>query len=107
MGAGQFMRGCLEYSKPVQGFCDNVPSPTSIRETAAWQSKRCGDDAHCRIVIPGVQTYCTDGRPKRQAADTLLMEGGSGADGPAPGGVPGGAGADSIAAGAEADSSSF
>ncbi len=100
VGVGQFLRGCLEYSKPTQGFCDNVPPPTSIGQTAAWQAQRCGDNAYCKLVIPGVQTYCTEGRPKRQAADTLLMEGGGGP-------APGGAGADSIAAGAEADSSSF
>lgn len=97
VGVGQFMRGCLEYSKPTQGFCDDVPPPTAIGRTAAWQSQRCGDNAYCRSVIQVVQTYCTEGRPKRQAADTLLMDrGGAGA-----------AGMDSAAAGAEADSSSF
>ena len=79
VGVGQFMRGCLEYSKPTQGFCDNVPPPTAIGRTAAWQSQRCGDNVHCRTVIQVVQTYCVEGRPKRQAADTLLMDGGGGA----------------------------
>lgn len=92
VGVGQFMRGCLEYSQPTQGFCDNVPPPTSIGKTAAWQSQRCGDNVHCRTVIQVVQTYCVDGRPKRQAADTLLMDG-DGAGTPAPGaGGAGGAG---------------
>ena len=109
VGVGQFMRGCLEYSKPTQGFCDNVPPPTSIGKTAAWQSQRCGDNVHCRTVIQVVQTYCMEGRPKRQAADTLLMEGGGGG-GMETGG--GGAQADTGVGGAdgaatEGDSSRF
>lgn len=95
VGVGQFMRGCLEYSKPTEGFCDDVPPPTSIGRTAAWQSQRCGDNVHCRTVIQVVQTYCVEGRPKRQAADTLLMDGGGG-------GEPGGAGGTDGAGGATA-----
>lgn len=107
VGVGPFMRSCLEYSKPTQGFCDNVPPPTSIGRTAAWQSQRCGDNAYCKSVIQVVQTYCIEGRPKRQAADTLLMDGG-GASGDAPE-AAGAAEVDSAAVGAEAgaDSSSF
>ncbi len=101
VGVGPFMRSCLEYSKPTAGFCDNVPPPTAIGRTAAWQSQRCGDNGYCKSTIQVVQTYCTDGRPKRQAADTLLMQGGGGGAA-APG--TGGTTADSAA---QADSSSF
>jgi hypothetical protein len=102
---GSFLRGCLEYSRPTPGFCENVPSPRSFGQTAAWQQHRCGDNVHCRSVLPVVQTYCAGGRPKRQAADTLLMDGSPGA-----GGAPGGAGppsADSGGAAEAPDSASF
>jgi hypothetical protein len=102
VGVGPFMRSCLEYSKPTAGFCDNVPPPTSIGRTAAWQSERCGDNGYCKSIIQVVQTYCIDGRPKRQAADTLLMQSGGGTGGGAP--ATGRAAEDSAA---QADSSSF
>lgn len=107
-GVGSFVRSCLEYSRPTAGFCDNVPPPTSIGRTSAWQSQRCGDDMICRNVSQVQQTYCTEGRPKRTAADTLLMDSGGagGADNP-PGADPGAAGTNGQAAEAEADSSSF
>lgn len=101
VGVGQFMRGCLEYSKPTAGFCDNVPPPTSIGRTAAWTSQRCGDNAFCRTVIQVVQTYCVEGRPKRTAADTLLMDAGEG------GGAPPAGEAGTTTGETGADSSSF
>lgn len=70
---GIFLRSCLEYSQPAAGFCDNVPPPTAFGRSAAWQSQRCGDNMNCRLVAQVVQTYCTEGRPKRTAADTLNM----------------------------------
>ena len=69
--AGSWVRACLEFSRDTPGFCDGVPAPTSIRGTVAWQTERCGDDTACRSVISVVQTYCTEGRPKRTPADTL------------------------------------
>lgn len=83
-GVGPFLRGCLEYSQPTAGFCDNVPPPTSIGRTAAWQQERCGEDGICRNLLSVVQTYCTEGRPKREPGDTLLMNG-EGAAGGSPG----------------------
>ena len=80
---GPFVRACLEYSQPTEGFCDDVPPATSIGRTAAWQQQRCGDDGNCRNVLQVVQTYCTGGRPKRTAADTLLMEADDGQPPPA------------------------
>lgn len=84
---GPFLRACLEYSRETPGFCDNVPPPTSIGRTAAWQQQRCGEDGACKNVLQVVQTYCTGGRPKRQPGDTLLMRPGGGAA-PAPGSAP-------------------
>lgn len=97
---GAFVRACMEYSRPTPGFCNDVPPSTSLGRSAAWQAQRCGDDMVCRNVSQVQQTYCTEGRPKRTAADTLLMNG----DG---GGAPAGTSADSGAGGAAADSSRF
>lgn len=100
---GAFVRGCLEYSRPTPGFCENVPPPTAIRRTIAWQGERCGTDGVCKTVLQSVQVYCTDDRPKRTAADTLLMDSGASAGGGAPDTATPGPGATQ----AEADSSSF
>lgn len=79
---GIFFRSCLEYSQPTEGFCDNVPPPTSFGRSVAWQSQRCGDNVNCRLVAQVVQAYCTEGRPKRTAADTLnMLDTDTGADG--------------------------
>jgi hypothetical protein len=96
--AGAFVRACMEYSKPTPGYCDNVPPTTSIGRSVAWQTQRCGEDMICRNVSQVVQTYCNEGRPKRAAADTLLMTTEAG------GAPPAGTAPD---AGAAADSSSF
>lgn len=96
---GAFAQACLEYSRSTPGFCENVPPITSIRRSAEWVQQRCGTDAGCRNVSQVVQQYCTGGRTKRVAGDTLLMD----ADGAPPpaGRAPPAAGA------AEADSSTF
>lgn len=73
--AGAFARSCFEFSRETPGFCDNVPSPTSIRRSVDWQQQKCGTDMGCRNVSQVVQQYCTGGRPKRTAADTLLFPG--------------------------------
>lgn len=112
---GPFFRGCLEYARETAGFCDDVPPPTSIGRTAAWQQHRCGDDGHCKNVLQVVQTYCLEGRPKRTTADTLLMRSGTrgaagGGDTAGPGGgVPRGdsAAGTTQADTAAADSNSF
>ncbi|HEX8393993.1 MAG TPA: hypothetical protein VF665_16740 [Longimicrobium sp.] len=62
---GTFARGCLEYSRSTPGFCTGVPAPTSIRQTAEWRVKQCGNDATCPGVMTVKQSYCTDGAPKR------------------------------------------
>lgn len=95
---GAYARACLEYSRETPGFCENVPPMTAIRRTAEWNQQRCGTDAGCRHVSQVVQQYCTEGRTKRTAADTLLM---TGAGTPPAGSAPPAAG------GAEPDSNSF
>lgn len=69
---GGFMRSCLEFSRPTDGFCADVPPPTALRRTIAWQRERCNGEQGCTGVIGGVQTYCAEGQPKRTAADTLI-----------------------------------
>lgn len=71
---GAFVRSCLEFSRPTPGYCDNVPPVSSIGRSVAWQAQRCGEDGICRNVSQVVQTYCNEGRPKRPAADTMLMD---------------------------------
>jgi hypothetical protein len=73
---GSFARACMEYSRPTEGFCENVPPVTAIRRSAEWQVERCGGDAACRNVAQVAQQYCTAGRTKRVAGDTLLMDAG-------------------------------
>lgn len=68
-----FMRACLEYSRPTPNFCREVPPITALRRSATWQAQTCGSDTGCRGVAQMVQRYCAEGRPKRTAADTLLM----------------------------------
>lgn len=99
---GAFVRSCLEYSRETPGYCEGVPPITSIRRSATWQVEKCANDANCRNVAQVVQSYCAQGRPKRPAADTLLMN----ASDSAGGGVPpirspasGDTSADSAAAG--------
>ena len=71
---GVFVRSCLEYSRETPGYCDGVPPITSIRRSANWQVEKCANDANCRNVAQVVQAYCAQGRPKRPASDTLLMD---------------------------------
>ena len=63
----------MEYSRETPGFCDDVPPPTSLRRSVEWQQQRCGGDRGCRNAGQVVAGYCAEGRPKRTAADTLLV----------------------------------
>lgn len=71
--AGAFVRACLEYSRESPRFCENVPPVTAVRRSIEWQEQRCGTDMGCRNSSQVAQAWCTEGRPKRAAADTLLM----------------------------------
>jgi hypothetical protein len=91
-----FLTSCLEYSRPTAGFCADVPAPTELRRSIAWQQERCkGQGGGCTMAISVVHGYCTSGQTKRTAADTLQW--GAGADT-----LP-----DSVAAAAEQDSSGY
>ncbi|MBW3572377.1 MAG: hypothetical protein KY467_14845 [Gemmatimonadetes bacterium] len=72
---GAYTRSCLEFSRQTPGFCDGVPPQSALRRTLEWQSARCGDDVNCRSVGQVVQQYCTGGRVKRPAADTVRLQG--------------------------------
>jgi hypothetical protein len=94
---GAYMRSCLEFSRQSPAFCDDVPPQTALRRTIEWQSARCGDDVECRNVAQVVQQYCTTGRLKRPAADTMqVMNDSTPFDVPPPARAP-----------AEADSGTF
>jgi hypothetical protein len=81
---GVFVRACLEYSRATPNFCRGVPPITALRRSAAWQGQTCGSDTGCRNVAQVVQGYCAEGRPKRTAADTLLMNASDSAAEPRP-----------------------
>lgn len=70
---GAYMRTCLEFARQTPAFCDDVPPQGSLRRTIEWQTARCGDDAICRNVAQVVQQYCTSGRVKRPASDTMRV----------------------------------
>ncbi len=50
-----------------------MPPVGSLRRTIEWQGARCGDDTECRSVAQVVQQYCTSGRTKRPASDTVRV----------------------------------
>jgi hypothetical protein len=90
VSVGAYMRSCLEFARESPAFCDDVPPQTALRRTIEWQGARCGDDAICRNVAQVVQQYCTSGRVKRPATDTVnVMADSSGIFGtPPPAGTP-------------------
>jgi hypothetical protein len=68
----EFLRSCLEYSYPTDGFCEDVPGPEELRRTTQWQEERCdGQGAECAQRMSVVQTFCAPGSPARTAEDTL------------------------------------
>jgi hypothetical protein len=73
ISVGAYMRSCLEFSRQTPAFCDDVPPQGALRRTMEWQAARCGDDTDCRNVSQVVQQYCTGGRIKRPASDTVQL----------------------------------
>lgn len=57
---GRFVNECLEVSKPVANFCQNVPK-VFVREWINEQCKMVGrkDDSICYVVFDEKTTYCT------------------------------------------------
>ncbi len=66
-----FLRGCLEASRPTEGFCDDVPKPTEFVKAAQWQIRRWQQaglsDNYCKQLFSQVQSFCEtkDTKPDR------------------------------------------
>lgn len=61
--AGYFMRRCLEFARVVPGFCDDVPSESSLFESAKWSAGRCAtSDSKCKTIAVGIQKFCEQGQ---------------------------------------------
>ena len=64
-----FLRGCLDASKPTDGFCDSVPKATEFMKSAEWQLEQCrrvdlAKDSYCRQLFQPVQQFCEKGPSK-------------------------------------------
>ena len=57
-----FLRGCLEASRPTEGFCNDVPKPTEFVKAARWQIRQCQQagltDGYCGQLFSQVQSFC-------------------------------------------------
>lgn len=59
-----FLQTCLRVSNVPAAFCNGVPKPTEIMQTARWQLAECArrgarDDQRCARLIGALQTYCS------------------------------------------------
>lgn len=77
----QFMRTCLEVSRPTPAFCDNVPvgkmMPGKMMETMAWRESQCRhyglpNDQKCGQLLFGEMMFCS----ARKRANETKSEGG-------------------------------
>jgi hypothetical protein len=59
---GPFMKACLEKSRPVPGFCDDLPGRTEFIKSQEYFDRKCMElypnDPYCRPVLSQVQAYC-------------------------------------------------
>lgn len=58
-----FLRVCLDYAKPVPGFCDGVPPESDIVGSATWALEQCGaadavTNNRCSRLQQARQGYC-------------------------------------------------
>lgn len=58
-----FVQNCLRSSKPQPSFCEGVPKPTNILDTARWTLTECTRRGHpsdqpCTRLITTVATHC-------------------------------------------------
>ena len=57
-----FLATCLNASRSSKDFCVRVPSPISVVETTAWQSRVCDskgrEPAPCRAFFGNLQDFC-------------------------------------------------
>jgi hypothetical protein len=65
IGTNIFMQTCLQGSRPTPGFCDQVPSATSFRESATWTTEQCArvdlsGDKFCHQLFQPVQKFCEE-----------------------------------------------
>ena len=66
MSTNFWLRGCLESSKPTDGFCESVPKTTEFMKSAEWQVEQChrvdlAKDSYCRQLFQPVQQFCEKG----------------------------------------------
>ena len=60
---GIFIEACLGTAAPTPGFCDGVPAPESIVDSATWRVGTCqnlgrANDEACGRMLGSVQEYC-------------------------------------------------
>lgn len=62
--ANLFLGPCLQSSRPVPGFCDDVPKQLEVIRTARWQLQQCqhyglSPENQCGQLFQPVQQFCT------------------------------------------------
>ena len=63
-----FLRVCLDYAAPVDGFCNGVPSSSDIVESTSWAIRECGlgdsaSGSRCTRQMQTKQRFCEGGEP--------------------------------------------
>jgi hypothetical protein len=58
-----FMRACLDSSRPMRGFCDDVPRQVEFIKSAQWRVSQCArvdleKDSNCHNLFTPVQQFC-------------------------------------------------
>jgi hypothetical protein len=58
-----WLNGCLDTSKPQQGFCDGVPSQDNPISVGVWAANTCVQygvaDPYCHTLFQEVSKYCS------------------------------------------------
>jgi hypothetical protein len=67
MKSGIFLRSCLDASRPVPNFCDDVPGALQFMKTVEWRKAQCdkyglGADQQCSQLFQQVQQFCEQQR---------------------------------------------
>ena len=59
-----FLLACLAAASNPPGFCDGVPLPSQMIDSAAWINDRCGkldiSITDCTRLMRTLQTYCSE-----------------------------------------------
>jgi hypothetical protein len=65
---GIFLGGCLETSKPADGFCKDVPKDSEFSRSVGWRKSKCTtlklDQNKCSALLSVVQRYCHEDRKR-------------------------------------------